>query len=112
MALFTPQQAAKVQGQHLLHRRNALAEAGLVACGSIPVQRALLNRLIERGYGLAISLLGGLLVALLNCLAQSAQRGAQTGGVGAIRGRALRSLTGALKRRKMICHIASNPLCV
>src|SRR5258708_27910544 len=73
------------------------------------MQRALLDRLVERGYCLAVGRLGGCLVALLDSLAQSAQRGAQAGGVGAIGGSAFRGLTGAFERRKMISHIAWLP---
>jgi hypothetical protein len=93
------------RAKQLLHRIDADAEAGLITRGGIAVQRTLLDCLVERGHRLAVGLLGGLLVALLDGLAQSAQRGAQAGGVGAIGGRALRGLTGAFERRKMISHV-------
>jgi len=89
----------------LLHRIDTGAEAGLIARGGVHVQRALLDCLVERGHRLAVGLFGGLFVALFNGLSQAAQGSAQTGGIGAIGGRALRGLTGALKRRKMICHV-------
>src|SRR5258706_15536854 len=73
------------------------------------MERALLDRLVERGYRLAVGLFGGWLVALLDGLAQCAERGAQAGGVGAIGGGALCGLTGAFERRKMISHIAWLP---
>src|ERR1039458_7031431 len=85
------------------------AEARLVARSGVAVQRALLDCFVERGNRLAVGLFGSWLVALLDGLAQRAQRGAQAGGVGAIGGRALRGLTGAFERRKMISHIASLP---
>jgi hypothetical protein len=95
----------ELKANSLLHRIDANAQPRLVAGGRILVQRALLDRLVERGYGLAVSLLGGLLVAFFDGLAQATQRGAQAGSVGAIRSSALRGLTGALQRRKMICHV-------
>jgi hypothetical protein len=79
----------------LFHRGNALAQARLIPRRRIPVQRALLDRLVERGDRLAVGLLGRRFITLLDGLAQSAQRSAQAGGVGAIGGRALRGLTGA-----------------
>jgi len=88
---------------------NALAQPRLVARGGISVQRTLLDALSSADTVLAIGFSGGLFVALLDGLAQSAQRGAQAGGVGAIGGRTLGGLTGALERRKMISHIASLP---
>jgi len=96
----------------LLHRRNALAQARLVAGGGVAVQRALLDGLVERGHRLAVGRFGGGFVAFFDGLAQGAQRGAQAGGVGAIGGRALRGLTGAFERRKVICHVGFVPLCV
>jgi hypothetical protein len=89
----------------LLHRIDTSAEAGLIARGGIHVQRALLDCLVERGDRLAIGLFGGLFVALFNGLSQAAQCGAQAGGICAVRGGTLCGLTGALKRRKMICHV-------
>ena len=89
----------------LLHRIDTNAEAGLIARGGIHVQRAFLDCLVESGYGLAVGLFGGLFVALFNGLSQATQCGAQAGGICAVRGRALRGLTGALKRRKMISHV-------
>jgi hypothetical protein len=89
----------------LLHRIDTNPEAGLIARGGIHVQRALLDCLVERGHRLPVGLFGGLFVALFNGLSQAAQCGAQAGGICAISGRALRGLTGALKRRKMICHV-------
>ncbi len=88
-----------------LHCVDAGSQPRFIARGGVFVQRTLLNRLIKRGNRLAVGLLGGLLVALLDGLAQRAQRGAQAGGIGAIGGSALRGLTGALKRRKMISHV-------
>ena len=84
----------KAESRQLLHRIDTRAQPRLVARGGIPVQRALLDRLVECGHRLAVGLLGGLLVALLNGLAQRAQRGAQAGGVGAIGGSALRRSDG------------------
>src|SRR5260370_29420697 len=89
----------------LLHRANALAQPRLVAGSSVPMQRALLDCLVERRDSLAIGLLGSRLVAFFDGLAQSAQSRAQPGAVGAIGGGAFRGLTGALKRRKMISHV-------
>lgn len=98
-----PLQRLKPRG--LFHRIDASAQARLVTCGGIPVQRALLDGLVEGGDGLAVGLFGGLLVALFDSLAEGAQRRAQAGRVGAIGGSALFSLTGALERRKMISHV-------
>jgi hypothetical protein len=95
----------RTRRSNLFHRIDADAKPRLIPRGRILVQRALLDRLVERGYGLAVGLLGGLLVAFFDGLAQAAQRGAQAGSVGAVRSSALRGLTGALKRRKMICHV-------
>src|ERR1700676_1447968 len=94
----------KARSQSLLHRRDALAQAGFVARGGVPVQRTFLDGFVEGGNGLTVGLLGGGLVAFFHGLAQDAQLGAKAGGVGAIGGCALRSLAGALQRRKMICH--------
>src|ERR1700683_3081005 len=108
MALFLiPPRRPKSNRQQLLHSRNALAQARLVAGGGIAVQPALLDRFVERRYRFSVSLLGRSFVALLDGLAQSAQAGAQAGGVAAIGGRTLRGLTGAFERRKMVSHIAS-----
>ena len=89
----------------LLHCSHTHTEAGLVARSSIFMQRALLDCLIERRHRLAVGLLGGWFVALLDGLAQGPQRGAQARSIGAIGSCALRGLTGALKRRKMISHV-------
>ena len=48
------------------------------------MERALLDRLVEGGHGLAIGLLGGGFVALGDGLAQVAELGAQAGSVGAV----------------------------
>jgi hypothetical protein len=82
-----------------------LAQAGFVARSGIFVQRALLDRLVERGNGLAIHLLGSCLVALRDRFAQVAQLRAQAGGVGAVARGAAFGLTGALERGLMICHV-------
>src|SRR5271169_4014920 len=50
--------AIQAKSQHLLHRTDALAQPRLVARGGIPMQSALLNRLVERGHRLAVGLLG------------------------------------------------------
>jgi len=68
------------------------------------VERAFLNGLVQGGNGLAVGLLGGGLISLIDGFAEDAQLGAQAGGVGAIGCRALGGLAGALQRRKMICH--------
>src|SRR6266496_4732435 len=69
------------------------------------MQCPFLDCLVERGSSLAIDLLGGSLVALGDGFAHIAQLGAQAGGIGAVPRRAGFSLTGALQRRKMICHV-------
>ncbi len=89
----------------LLHRTNTFAQSRLVPRRSIAVQGALLNRLVERGYGLAVGFFGGLLVAFFDGLAQAAQSGTQAGRIGPVGGSALRGLTGAFERRKMISHV-------
>ena len=89
----------------LFHRIDASAQPRLVAGRGIAVQRPLLDGLVERGYGRAIGLLGGLLVAIFYGLAQRPESGAQAGGISAICGRALGGLTGAFERRKMISHV-------
>ena len=50
----------------LLERADALAQPGLVARGRVLVQRPLLDGLVEGGNRLAIGLLGGSLVALVD----------------------------------------------
>ena len=82
-----------------------LAQPGLVARRGVLMQRALLDRLVERRYSLAVNLLGGCLVALGDGLAHIAQLGTQAGGVGAIARGAAFCLAGALLRRKMVCHV-------
>jgi len=94
-----------LRGRALLHRHNARTQAGLVTRRGVFVQRALLDRLVEGRNGLAVHLLGSWLVAPGDGLAQVAQLGAQSGGVGAIARRAAFGLAGALQRRKMICHV-------
>src|SRR5579859_1603302 len=89
----------------LLHRDDAGVQARLVARRGIPVQRALLDGLIQGGNGLAVGLLGGCFVALGEGLAQLPQLAAQRGCVGAITVGAAFGLAGALERRKMICHV-------
>src|ERR1019366_1164473 len=89
----------------LLHRRDALAQPRLIPSRRIPVKRALLDRLVERRHRLTVGRLGGLLIALLDGLAQSPQRSTQAGSIGPIGGSALRGLTGALERRKMVSHV-------
>jgi len=69
------------------------------------VQAAFLDGLIQRRNGLAIGLLSGGFVALGDGLAQVAELRAQAGGVGTVARGATFGLTGALQRRKMICHI-------
>ena len=91
--------------EHLLHRIHTSAQPRFIARRGIPVQRTLLDRLVERRHRLAVGLFGRLLVSLFNGLAQGAQGCTQAGGVGAIGGSTLRGLTGALERRKMISHV-------
>ena len=95
----------KAESCELFHRSDARAQAGLVASRSIFVESALADRFIESGDGGPIGLLGCLLVALGDRLAQIAECRPQTGGVGAVARRASRGLPGALQRRKMICHV-------
>jgi hypothetical protein len=59
---------------------------------------------IDHGDGVAEGFIGGIGVAGGHGLTQLAQRGAQTGGVGAVVFRAFGGLARALQRRKMICH--------
>jgi len=68
------------------------------------VDDALFHGFIDHGDGGAEGFFGGLGVAGGQGLTQLAQRGAQTGGVGAIVFRAFGGLARALQRRKMICH--------
>jgi hypothetical protein len=68
------------------------------------VQRALLDRFVEGGDGLAIDLLGVGFVAFFDAFAQFAQLGAEAGRVGAVDCGSFFGLTGALQRRLMICH--------
>ena len=75
------------------------------------MQNALLDGLVEGGYGLAVGLSGGGFVALFEALAQVAQGGAELRCIGPVTGGALRGLTGALERRKMICHEADYLCC-
>ena len=74
----------RLAADNLFHRADAHAQAGLVARSGVLVQRPLLDRLVEGGYGLAVHLLGGCLVAFFDGLAQKTQLGTQTGGVGAV----------------------------
>ena len=69
------------------------------------MQRALLDGFVEHGDGLSVRLLGSGLIALGDALAQVAQLGTQAGGIGAVARGAAFGLTGALLRRKMICHV-------
>jgi len=89
----------------LLQRLQAGAQAGFIPASGVFVQHALLDGLVEGGDGLAISLLSGGLVALGEGFAHVAQRRAQARGVAAVPGSAGLGLTGALERRKMICHV-------
>ena len=94
-----------LKSRRLLHRDNACAQTRFVARGGVLVQRALLDRLVESGNGLAVHLLSSSLVALGDGLAQVSQLRAQGGGVGAVARRTAFGLAGALHRRKMICHV-------
>jgi hypothetical protein len=58
-------------------RRQPGAQAGFVPVRGIFVQHALLNGFVESGNGLAVSLLGGRLVALSERFAHVAQGGTQ-----------------------------------
>jgi hypothetical protein len=69
------------------------------------MERALLDRFIENRNGLTVHLLSSGFVAFCNGLAQVAQLRAQTGSISAIAGGSTFGLTGALQRRKMICHV-------
>jgi hypothetical protein len=109
---FDSSQELKAKSQKLLHRPNALAQAGLIARRGVLVQQPLLNAFVERGYRLAVGLLGGGLVAFFNGLAQVAQLSTKSGSVGAIARGAAFGLARTLQRRKMICHSWSLPLCV
>jgi hypothetical protein len=93
------------RAEKLLHRSDALAQAGLVARRGVLVQRALLDGLIQRGNRLTIDLFSGGFVAFGDALAQVAQLGAQAGGVGPVTGGTAFGLTGAFQRRKMISHV-------
>jgi hypothetical protein len=92
-------------GKSLLHGADALTQAGLVARRRIGVQCALLDRFVENRHGFTVQVFSSGFVALAYGLAQVAQLRAQTGGVGAITGGSTFGLTGALQRRKMICHV-------
>lgn len=94
----------KARSQRLLHCRDALAQAGLVARSGVLVQRAFLDRFVEGGDGLAVGLFGGRLVAFFDGFAQDTQLGAQSGRVGAVARGAAFGLTSAFERRKMVCH--------
>src|SRR3954470_17553903 len=90
----------------LLQLCQARREAALVAGGGVLVQRTLLNALVDHGRGLSELGGGGLLVASGQGFAEGAQGAAQARGVGAVHVGAFLCLTGALQRRKMICHKA------
>jgi hypothetical protein len=68
------------------------------------VDDTLFHGFIDHGNGVAEGFIRRLGVAGGKGLTQLAQRGAQTGGVGAVVFRAFGGLARALERRKMICH--------
>src|SRR5437016_9912588 len=101
------QKAAIFHSYSRLFRRDGVytrAEAGFVTASGVLMNHALLDRLIDHRGGRAEAGFGGFTVALLDCLAQRAQCRAQAGLVGAVHLSPLFGLTGALKRRKMVCH--------
>ena len=100
----------EAQSLVLLQRIQARAQAGLVASGGVFVENAFLNGLVEGGNCLAKNLLRGRLIASGQCFAQAPEFGAQTRAVAAVLHSAGFSLTGALQRRKMVCHRSSIPL--
>src|SRR3954463_1258119 len=89
----------------LLYGTDPLAQPGLVPRGGVPVQDALLNRLVECGYLLAVLLLGHSLVSLGDGLAQGAQLAAQAGCVGAVASRAAFGLAGGGLRGEKSLHV-------
>src|SRR4051812_8328947 len=89
---------------YLLQRLQAGAQAGFIPASGVLVQHALLDSFVEGGNRLAESLLRGSLVALREGFTHVAQCGTQTRGVAAVPGGACLGLTGALERRKMVCH--------
>src|SRR5579859_5969405 len=88
----------------LLYRGHSGAEARFVPRAGVLVNDALFHGFIDHGNGGAEGFIGRLGVAGGHSLTQLAQRGAQTGGVGAVVFRAFGGLARALQRRKMICH--------
>jgi hypothetical protein len=80
------------------------AEAGFVPGRRIFVNCALLNGLIYHRNRRPVARLRSFAVAFSDCLAQSAQRCAQSGLVCAVYERTFFGLTGAFKRGKMVCH--------
>src|SRR5580658_2341516 len=101
---FDSSQELKAKSQKLFHRRDTLAQTRLVARSGVLVQQTLLNALVERGYRLAVGLLGGSFVAFFDGLAQITQLSTQCGCVGAVAHGAAFGLARTLQRRKMICH--------
>jgi len=99
-----PDCAVKILDLLLRDRVQTRVETGLVARCGVLVKHALLDRFVESGDRLPENLVGPLLVTFSERLTQVAQRAAQSGSVGAVASRAFLSLTGALQRRKMICH--------
>ena len=96
----------------LLQRIKACIQPRFVPGRGVFVQNTFLNCLVQRRSGLAEGLSGGRLVAFGERFTHVAERGAQAGGVAAVTGGASFSLTGAFKRRKMVCHLRVNAFSV
>src|SRR5258708_22167381 len=80
------------------------AQACFIASGSVLVQHAVLDGLIQSRNGFAENLLGCRFVSLCQGLAQVTESGAQARVVATIALSASFGLTSAFQRRKMICH--------
>src|SRR5579862_8268063 len=93
----------------LLYSVQAHNQARLLSPRGIGVNHALLHGLIESGNRLAENLVGARFVAFRQRLAELPQCGAKAGSVGPVAGGSFLSLSGALQRRKMICHSWSLP---
>jgi hypothetical protein len=98
-----------VEPDSLLQCAQSGAQAGFVARSGVLVDHALLNGLVETRHGLPIDLFGSGFITLGQRLAQLAQGAAKMRCIAAVAGAAFLGLSGAFKRRKMVCHVCSLP---
>jgi hypothetical protein len=109
MAGWVPAMLEKSLCNRLLDGLDVCGQAALVASRGVLVQDTLLDRLIERGNGLAKLLFGSYLVACCHDLAHLSQRAAHAGTVVAIHFGLLQGLPDALQRRYMVRHLYVSP---